>query len=1243
MYTLYNALIPKTQSHPVHPTPLNFSNTRYKRLIQASACLCTLLAPIASTLNAALIQELSAGDAGSVTTDAAGSVSLWADASGNGNDAAPAVGSVTYPAGYQFASGLSGLDFGSASNGLQLLDAAKTDALLNFTGAATENSGFAAIVAVRVDALNSDWNDVLGIASEHPSGSFGLRFSKGGLIQTYLGGSTFNRESGDVRVAAGDSVILAVNYNAATGDYQLWDSLNNSIASWTIPAGDFSTGADGTLKLGRTSWNSRFLIGAVGEIKLYNSALSANAFTNAVTDAKLTWATPPSPPAFQHLDASQASTVQGNDPVTRWLDQSLNAYNATPVLGAVVFPSTNRFSSDRVGIDFGPDRNTLEVLTTSELAQLIDFNGAASSKSGFSVLIACRVDHLRPNVWNDLIGTTATASNNGFGIRYNHAGVIQGYLGGELFVRSGGNDARVAAGTSVVFAFNYDADTGTATLWDSLNDSAVTWSVAANNFANAALMLGSTDVGYRYFSGSVGEVKIFDQKLTETEFDAARNNMTLRWVGIPPKFPAMPQKPVWTIAQLLDWNPATDADAPFNVATVPLQDRIAVPATLQANPNAKSGQGGIQALDDYAGNLPQGGDGGQNLPTFTYWQYLEESVYWGGIGPINFVPPTGEMIDNAHRNGVPILGTVFFPPLVFGGNYDWVETFLQKDGSTYPAADNLIETAEFYGFDGWFINQETEGGTPAHAAAMRDLIRYIRQNSDIRIIWYDSMREDGVINWQDRLSENNDWYLRHNYKTGQQTSDGARIASGMFIDFIDFFDPTRPTFLTEISGSRALNLGLDPYDIFTGQEAEANNFKTSTSPRLRMSNVFPDGQNHLTSLGFFKTLKFAEAIPDQELFWTGASGDPRNTSSTVQTGNWKGVAHNIAARSVINSVPFATTFNLGKGDRYYLNGAVARDSAWYNRALQSILPTWRWIIDTTGTKLTPQLDTGDSFEGGSSLQVSGTLDAPNTIRLYLTDLPVEADTKLKVVFKREGLSNVDSFMQVGIALADSPTTNTFYGAGLCEVDGWNESVIDLSAHAGSIIRTISLKFEAPATVAPYAIRIGKLAVYNSADPIPEKATNVQELTVVNWAGATTGRIKWDHAPGEHLTYDVYIRLTNGSLVFVGSTPSNYYYFDNIALPGEYDGVVIQTVGLDMNRSLFSDESMPTLRIAPIEGNHMRLTWPTLTGAILESRIDLFSPPGWEEVTGVSFENVDGTSTVDVPMGQEGSRFFRLTW
>ena len=48
--------------------------------------------------------------------------------------------------------------------------------------------------------------------------------------------------------------------------------------------------------------------------------------------------------------------------------------------------------------------------------------------------------------------------------------------------------------------------------------------------------------------------------------------------------------------------------------------------------------------------------------------------------------------------------------MVYGGNIQWVHDLVQQSGNTFPVADKLIEAAEYYGFDGYFVNQETGGG-----------------------------------------------------------------------------------------------------------------------------------------------------------------------------------------------------------------------------------------------------------------------------------------------------------------------------------------------------------------------------------------------------------------------------------------------------------------------------------------------------------------------------------------------------
>ena len=77
--------------------------------------------------------------------------------------------------------------------------------------------------------------------------------------------------------------------------------------------------------------------------------------------------------------------------------------------------------------------------------------------------------------------------------------------------------------------------------------------------------------------------------------------------------------------------------------------------------------------------------------------------------------------------------------------------FFRRAETTFPVADKLIEVAEYYGFDGWFINQETAGGNSQTAIDMRDFMIYFQENSDLEIEWYDAMTESGVISMAESI------------------------------------------------------------------------------------------------------------------------------------------------------------------------------------------------------------------------------------------------------------------------------------------------------------------------------------------------------------------------------------------------------------------------------------------------------------------------------------------------------------
>src|SRR5262249_55926772 len=137
------------------------------------------------------------------------------------------------------------------------------------------------------------------------------------------------------------------------------------------------------------------------------------------------------------------------------------------------------------------------------------------------------------------------------------------------------------------------------------------------------------------------------------------------------------------------------------------------------------------------------------------------------------------------------------------------------------------------------------------------------------------------------------------------------------------------------------------------------------------------------------------------------------------------------------------------------------------------LPTWRWIVRTTGTPLDVAIDFGDAYWGGSSLLVSGTLDATNDVLLYETNLDVVAGTQLQIVFKPNQTG--PTHMQIGYAFADSPTTFQYADTFDATSTDWQNLAVGLgAADAGRTLAAISLRFVDPGTPTPYQMRIGQI-------------------------------------------------------------------------------------------------------------------------------------------------------------------------
>jgi endo-beta-N-acetylglucosaminidase D/PKD repeat protein len=629
--------------------------------------------------------------------------------------------------------------------------------------------------------------------------------------------------------------------------------------------------------------------------------------------------------------------------------------------------------------------------------------------------------------------------------------------------------------------------------------------------------------------------------------------LLLLLIGPHSSYAAQPQSSHWFPEQLLNWNPEKDPNAKYNRSYVPLAKRDVL---YKVNENAQSDAKlvALSALNPNTSGVPSQGGKAFFANTFSYWQYTDLMVYWAGSsGEGIIVPPSADVIDASHKNGVRILGNVFFPPTVYGGKKEWVEQMLtQRADGSFPAADKLLEVAEYYGFDGWFINQETEGGTPETAKKMQQFLIYLQDNKPegMQIMWYDSMTNDGRINWQNALTDRNSMFL--------QDSD-QRVSDSMFLNF--WWRDQQSSY------NKAQQLNRSSYDLYTGIDVEAR----GTSTSIPWEGIFPKGKAPFTSLGIyrpdwaFKTSKNMEEFYQKEQeFWVGKNGDP---SDTDDNGSWKGMAHYFTAKTPIQELPFVTHFNTGSGKFFSVNGNVSSNASWNNRSLQDVLPTWRWLIEG-GQDLNVDFDWDQAYYGGSSLKFSGVLKPsdPAHLKLYKTDLPIQKDTELSITHKA---NSKNAKFKVGISFSDDPQSFIFLDTET--KDGWATSTFKLKDYNGKKLAAISLYVEGNQEVEDFELRVGELKVFNKDDnrinSVRPKGANVSDVTFTKGIYADAA-LEWNPVESEISHYEIYRTLPNGEKEWVGATPNHVYFLSEMKRKEKENNTILEVVAVtkDFKRS-----------------------------------------------------------------------------
>lgn len=687
-----------------------------------------------------------------------------------------------------------------------------------------------------------------------------------------------------------------------------------------------------------------------------------------------------------------------------------------------------------------------------------------------------------------------------------------------------------------------------------------------------------------------------------------------------------------TPAQLMAWTATGPTAVPANVSTVPLATRQNSLAA-QLNP-AQSFSTKVNwcpdGMNNFSGYLNEQAQ--FNLYNFTHWQYIDVLTWFAS--PIGI--PCRPWVETAHRNGVKIIGTVFTDRSGF-------QALIQKDASgNYLGAQKLVDVATYYGFDGWFFNEESPL-TTAEATEVRNLLKRLQVIKPVgmEMHWYDAMVPSGGIAYQNALNSTNQLLFQEGT---------TRVSDAIFTNYF-WSGPAN----INTSVATANSLGRDPFDVYMGADLWPNRSNQSlfansawidnyftggnlTQPRLSLALFAPN----LTYNGGFSSFNtnpadYASFYRTEQRIFSGNDLDV----TTADASGWKGFGYYLPVRSVINALPFNTYFSVGQG-KVFANNGVQVLKSWTDMAKQSILPSWQWA--KTGTApITAGFDFNCAYYAGTSLRLAGSLNGINSaaLKIYQTKLPIGAGTSFDLTYKLGAAG--PSSTKLALYFADNLAVPELLDLPAVADTLWHTTTFPLAAYAARELAIIGVQATSPSAVANYRLNLGRFTLYNGAAvttrPTVSFSSDVTTQTTnqpINFANSSTN-------------------ATSYAWTFAGGTPATSTAVHPVvtyAAPGTYP-VKLRAQNA-VGRDSLTRVGYLTVVAAPPAGSNTALLFDGVSKYVDAGIITLNSNPFSLEcwVKANSFKNnspfissiigmEDGFSTAEIRLGDAGITADRL--
>ncbi|XP_058508855.1 cytosolic endo-beta-N-acetylglucosaminidase isoform X1 [Solea solea] len=612
-----------------------------------------------------------------------------------------------------------------------------------------------------------------------------------------------------------------------------------------------------------------------------------------------------------------------------------------------------------------------------------------------------------------------------------------------------------------------------------------------------------------------------------------------------------------TLDELLSWK-RSEAN-PFNVAVVPLAPR--------EPPLADSARRTLVSQDMMGGYLDDRflqGTTSDAPYAFYHWHYIDIFNYFTHI--MVTIPPA-VWTSAAHKHGVVVIGT-FITEWTDGAAA--CESFLKDEESYRAVADKLVQISHYYGFDGWLINIENK----LSEVAVKNTPLFLRYLSDQMhervpgslVVWYDSVVENGQLNWQNELNQSNRLFFD--------------ACDGFFTNYN--WTEEHLERMKDYSG-----LGGRGADVYVGVDVFAR------------GNVVGGMLETNKSLAVIRKHNFSVAIFAPG--WVYESHDDKTEFRKNQDTFWALLSDFLYVHRPTSALPFISSFCQGFGKSLYWRGQQETERSWFNLSAQEIQPMYYHTELEGPGWLRSRGCPEDAWNGGCSLLLEGLIPASLTsqvsAKIFSLHVPLPPKILVSLIYKpSDGISvslelkttdaslctntdgkqgskefKLDSVHPKVLDHGHQLASQFSQLCGSLNPDGWTVRCLQLELR-GCTLREVcvSIQRKGEARDTAFTCRVGEIMLLDAATlHVPSDVVKGLCIYDVVWlrgaASSTsstssslhlTATLRWDY-PTELVRYfRVYWRrlrgpnprVPPGQLVLLGRAYSNLYRVAELAVP-----------------------------------------------------------------------------------------------